>query len=513
MKLASAALGQLAVLAVASPCPAQCGLKLHASDGDEGRAFGSPLGLSSDYAIVGARSNLAAWQAGSAYVFDATTGKELHALLASDAGAYDYFGGSVATDEEWVVVAAPGHSHAGGPSSGAAYVYDAVTGLELLELTPSDGQNDDQFGSVAIRGNLLVVGAPWSGSKYSGAAYAFDLPTGTELFKLTASDGGLYDRFGASVAIGDGLIAVGSRFNEEHGAVYVYDATTGQELIKLTPSDGNGGDQFGTWVAVGDGHVAVSAPFADVASIGAVYVFDVATGAEVYRLTGPLSPRRGPVAIDQGRLLVGAPLFGEWGAVFLFDLPTGELLLELGASDVEEGELGGSIALAGDLALVGNWRDGDQGWLSGAAYLFPLESIGTVYCGPGVPNSTGAPAVIRVAGCDIASENFLKLVASELPPNKQAYFLASRTQGFVTSPGGSQGNLCLGGDIARFVKHVKNSGDRGWVSVQIDLGNIPTNPPSAVMAGETWSFQCWYRDKNPDPTSNFTDGIAVTFQQ
>ncbi|MCP3919930.1 MAG: hypothetical protein GY711_30745 [bacterium] len=26
-----------------------------------------------------------------------------------------------------------------------------------------------------------------------------------------------------------------------------------------------------------------------------------------------------------------------------------------------------------------------------------------------------------------------------------------------------------------------------------------------VLAGETWFFQCWYRDNNPGPTSHFTD--------
>ncbi|MCP3916270.1 MAG: hypothetical protein GY711_12005 [bacterium] len=29
--------------------------------------------------------------------------------------------------------------------------------------------------------------------------------------------------------------------------------------------------------------------------------------------------------------------------------------------------------------------------------------------------------------------------------------------------------------------------------------------------GETWNFQCWYRDNNPGPTSNFTDAVSVTF--
>lgn len=32
------------------------------------------------------------------------------------------------------------------------------------------------------------------------------------------------------------------------------------------------------------------------------------------------------------------------------------------------------------------------------------------------------------------------------------------------------------------------------------------------MAGETWNFRCWFRDKIPQVTSNFTGGVSVTFE-
>ncbi len=32
-----------------------------------------------------------------------------------------------------------------------------------------------------------------------------------------------------------------------------------------------------------------------------------------------------------------------------------------------------------------------------------------------------------------------------------------------------------------------------------------------MSSGDTWNFQCWYRDNNPVPTSNFTDAVSVTF--
>ena len=48
--------------------------------------------------------------------------------------------------------------------------------------------------------------------------------------------------------------------------------------------------------------------------------------------------------------------------------------------------------------------------------------------------------------------------------------------------------------------------------IPVDLNNLPRpNGTVAVQAGETWNFQCWYRDKNPGTTSNFTDGVSVLF--
>ena len=139
------------------------------------------------------------------------------------------------------------------------------------------------------------------------------------------------------------------------------------------------------------------------------------------------------------------------------------------------------------------------------------QNLGTNYCGPAVPNSSGQSATISAFGPVFAVANDLTLTASLVPANQFGYFLASETQDLVASPPGSMGNLCLGGQIARFAKLVQNSGGAGTFSIVVDLTGIPTNPPSSVMAGETWNFQAWFRD-SAALSSNFTDGIAVTFQ-
>lgn len=139
--------------------------------------------------------------------------------------------------------------------------------------------------------------------------------------------------------------------------------------------------------------------------------------------------------------------------------------------------------------------------------------LGTNYCGPGNLNSTGQSGVISAFGSPVAADNLLDLTGSQLPPGQFAYFLNSQTQGFVTNPGGSQGNLCLGGGIGRHVSQIGSIDSGGEFSISLDLTSVPTpSGPTAVLSGSTWNWQCWHRDKNPTTTSNFTDGIEITFQ-
>ncbi|MDF1836914.1 MAG: endonuclease [Planctomycetota bacterium] len=140
--------------------------------------------------------------------------------------------------------------------------------------------------------------------------------------------------------------------------------------------------------------------------------------------------------------------------------------------------------------------------------------FGTVFCSPAVTNSTGNPAIIHAAGSIVAADNDLTLSASQLPPNQFGYFLSGRSVSFVPNPGGSQGILCLGGAIGRFNAGplIRYSGPFGFFMIPVDLTQMPTSPVQPALAGQTWTFQCWYRDINPGTTSNFTDAIEFVFQ-
>jgi hypothetical protein len=112
--------------------------------------------------------------------------------------------------------------------------------------------------------------------------------------------------------------------------------------------------------------------------------------------------------------------------------------------------------------------------------------------------------------------NDLVLVVSDMPLNAFGYFLTSRTQGFVQNPGGSQGNLCLGGSIGRYVGpgQVQSSGAAGAISLALDLTRTPTPTGFvAVQVGEVWSFTAWFRDSlGGVAVSNFADGYEVMFE-
>lgn len=143
------------------------------------------------------------------------------------------------------------------------------------------------------------------------------------------------------------------------------------------------------------------------------------------------------------------------------------------------------------------------------------DSIGTNFCMANL-NSTGSAAEISAIGSSLASANDVTLQVSELPGFAFGFFIVSQMQGFVPNPGGSSGNLCLAGSIGRYVGpgQIQQSDAQGTFSLTIDLSSVPQPlGSSSVQPGDVWNFQAWYRDTAAgQPTSNFTNGLEVSFQ-
>jgi hypothetical protein len=158
--------------------------------------------------------------------------------------------------------------------------------------------------------------------------------------------------------------------------------------------------------------------------------------------------------------------------------------------------------------IVGDPERGATGWVT----ILPGErDVGTLSCGPAVPNSTGRPARLRVAGSSSAAANELYLLGFDLPPNQWVLPLAAPATGSVPNIGGGAGTLCLGGTIRRLKDHITRADEAGGFSAALDLSTWHPNPPSPISPGETWYFQLWYRDPAAGTSSNLSDATEVTF--
>jgi hypothetical protein len=376
---------------------------LTAEDAAADDFFGLTVAVGGDLVLVGASQDdvtLANGRrlsnVGAVYGFSAQSGQQLFKLISADAEAGDRFGTAVAVSEQNAIIGAIG-ADKGGSSVGAAYIFDTVTGQQLFKLAAPDGAYLDRFGgAVDIHGNVAIVGARGvdRGAVNTGAAYLFDALTGNYLSTLTATDLDESDHFGDAVATNGALALVGAPLDDaagiNSGAAYVFDVVTGVELFKLSPSDASPFSAFGKAVAV-SGNIAVIGAHikSDVAEhSGAAYLFDVTTGQQLHKLELPLlgpDDRFGfSVAIDGDLVIVGAfrDLLGDPnrgpGVAYIFDLRNGQLIGTLGGSDAEFGTwFGQSVAIDGQSAVVGSPLAGD-----------PLARFGSAFVFAGVPEPT-----------------------------------------------------------------------------------------------------------------------------
>ena len=183
-----------------------------------------------------------------------------------------------------------------------------------------------------------------------------------------------------------------------------------------------------------------------------------------------------------------------------------------------------SIPLESHLAMTNNVRlrfkasDTGSGSIVEAALddlsLVPSDpgGLGMRSCSPAVINSTGAPAILHATGSATVSDQDLQLATIQLPNQQFGYYLCSQTTANVPGPGGSMGVLCLGGQIGRFTGQVASTGAAGHIAILVDILQLPVGSGTSVQPGDSWTFQLWYRDATPTPTSNFSDALTIGFQ-
>ena len=347
---------------------------------------------------------------------------ELHEdakLTASDPHDNDRFGQRVAISGSLVIVGAPWADGPVGANQGLAYLFDVsnpATPVRLATLTASDAEGDDAFGnSVAISGALAVVGATsddtlgWQSN--TGSAYVFDVSNPAnpvEVAHLTASDAAVGDEFGIVAVSGDTLI-VGAREDDNAGGmdagsayIFVRSGTTWTQQAKLTASDAAPEDGLGWAVSISGDTVVIGAR-PDVLSppnVGKAYVFVKPIGGwssvsspitETAKLTAsdaaPGDEFGVSVAVSGDLVVVGAATYGGFaccqGSVYVFRKPVGGWssvpspiteTAKLTASDAAYGDsFGYSVTISDSLVVVGAiYDDGVAGSGQGSAYVFDL---------------------------------------------------------------------------------------------------------------------------------------------
>lgn len=280
--------------------------------------IGVPNDRSSSTGVYGDEFNNDLVGSGAAYVFvkNGSTWTQQAFLKASNTGAMDRFGHSVAIDGDRIVVGAPYEDSTatgvdgdgslnGAYHSGAAYVFFrfGLTWGHEAYLKATNTEGGDMFGySVGISGDLVVVGARYedggasgingdasdNSAWRSGAAYVYALNgfTWSPQLYLKASNPGVDDLFGASVAIDGTRIAIGStaegsgsagidgnQLDESapgSGAVYVFEQK-GELWVQdayIKASNPDSWDRFGASVALSGDTLAVGASVEESAATG-----------------------------------------------------------------------------------------------------------------------------------------------------------------------------------------------------------------------------------------------------
>lgn len=332
--------------------------------------FGYRVDIYGDYAIVGSRNALVienSSRSGEAYIFHKDNGvwKQQDRLIPNDGEEDDYFGASVAINDDFAVVGAWGDDVGADASQGSVYIFSRVGEVwsQQNKITASDGLANDFFGySVDISNtNNLVVGAYGDNigaNTDQGSAYVYQGSAGLGGYiwalqaKLTASDGAALDYFGSSVSIYNNNIVIGAYgddvgVNTDQGSVYTFYKftdpggwTTGQAYFqKLNSSDGEAFDYFGISVEINLTLLVIGASGDDVGANsdqGSAYIYTHPGGgpppmmftAKIVAQDGAASDNFGiSVSLGNNNLAIGAYRaddsdgISNKGAVYLYKSP------------------------------------------------------------------------------------------------------------------------------------------------------------------------------------------------
>ncbi|MDY0042297.1 MAG: FG-GAP repeat protein, partial [Desulforhabdus sp.] len=228
---------------------------LEAPDPSDDAEFGRAVAIQGNRIFVGARfAEVGGLRVGAVYVYRKynKSWNFEQKIISPVPEAEDNFGRALAVQGSLLLVTARKESQ-NASDVGGAYVYLFKGGSWTFQqkLTASDPTSSAYFGqSVAVQGGLVAIGARNADPDAAGAVYLFRQSGNEwqEIAKVVPDDGNKNDNFGFSIAISGNLLVVGARRAdtaevEDTGAVYVYslEGDSANFVARLTAGDSSEG--------------------------------------------------------------------------------------------------------------------------------------------------------------------------------------------------------------------------------------------------------------------------------
>lgn len=447
-----------------------------------------------DDILVGApagRCSLQLPPVGFVRVYKGTNGALWGLLCGQDFG--DRFGHSIAVCPDFTADTAPDFA-VGAPNANPGGMNNAGT------VTLYDGHNNQQqapYAQVAqISGTAAGELLGWSVDTLPQASPALTVLVGAPGANGTTGRVDAYTTGGALV-----WSVMGASFGDNMGLAVAGLGVQSDGIARCLASDG----------------------------VGNVLVLDAATGTILGALVGVPGFGSSMSAVDDWNgdgspdFAIGSPnaatSTGATGTVTVYDGMSYAAICTIEGNAGDE-NFGAAIANSDQYG-----GDATQDLMVGAPGTSTSSSPGNVkiyeggtpmpenYC-TALVNSSGAPAAIGSLGTPSVANNDLVLTCTSAgsTPGQFGFFVASmfqsNQQNLPLIPTG--GYLCVGNPFYRL--GVLTTSATGSVVMPLDNTAMGGGAP-AVLAGDTWNFQFYFRDNFGTFTTNTSDGLTVTFCQ
>jgi len=326
------------------------------ADENIGFASSSAVAIGGGFMVIGspkAIRPLGALKTGGVYVFNATTGAYIRAIYPADGLLNDFFGFSVAISGNVLVVGAPLRDQPA-IDSGVAYLYNLSTGALIRRINPPVGfASVDLWGTaVACEGDIVAIG----GTQYLSTGGVFTHQISINTSSVPTLIGPAFQRLGSSLAVWRGMIAVGGPgIAGADGRVELRQASDLSLLTTIFDTPGLMGG-FGTSVAMDAGRLIVGAP-ENGGGAGRVRIYDISlpsTPVQLQTINSAGTERFGSSVATKDRVFaVGVRAAnGGRGLVRVFDGTMSEIGRLNPAAATASARLGSSVAFGRDGTLI-----------------------------------------------------------------------------------------------------------------------------------------------------------------